>query len=43
MAHEFIEYDTGDGSHVKIEFTKLLEGVKVVKTLDSENENPKEM
>ena len=41
--HELIEYDMRDGRHVKIEFTEMQEGVKVVETFDPENENPDEM
>ena len=40
---ELIEYDMDDGRHVKIEFTKLPEGIKVTETFDIESENPKEM
>lgn len=41
--HELIEYDMDDGRHVKVEFTQLPEGVKVIETFDPENENPEEM
>jgi uncharacterized protein YndB with AHSA1/START domain len=41
--HELIEYDMEDGRHVKVEFTELPEGVKVVETFDPENENSEEM
>jgi uncharacterized protein YndB with AHSA1/START domain len=41
--HEVIEYDMGDGRHVKIEFTEVPEGVKVVQSFDPENENSEEM
>lgn len=40
--HERIEYDMTDGRHVKIEFTQLPEGVKVVETFDPESENSEE-
>jgi uncharacterized protein YndB with AHSA1/START domain len=40
---ELIEYDMGDGRHVKIEFAKLPEGVKVTETFDIEAVNSKEM
>lgn len=41
--HETIEYDMTDGRHVKIEFTELPNGVKVVETFDPENENSEEL
>lgn len=41
--HELIEYDMGDGRHVKVVFTQLPEGVKVTETFDIENTNSKEM
>lgn len=41
--HELIEYDMEDKRHVKIEFTELPEGVKVVETFDLENENTEDM
>lgn len=41
--HELIEYDMDDGRHVRVEFTQLPEGVKVIETFDPENENPQEM
>jgi uncharacterized protein YndB with AHSA1/START domain len=41
--HELIEYDMDDGRHVKIEFTEVPEGVKVVQSFDPENENSEEM
>jgi uncharacterized protein YndB with AHSA1/START domain len=40
---ELIEYDIDDGRHVKVEFTELPEGVKVIETFEPENENPEEM
>jgi uncharacterized protein YndB with AHSA1/START domain len=40
---ELIEYDMDDGRHVKIEFTEVPEGVKVVQSFDPENENSEEM
>ncbi len=41
--NESIEYDMDDGRHVKIEFTQVPEGVKVIETFDPEEENPREM
>ncbi len=43
--HELIEYDMDgdDKRHVKIEFAKTPEGVKVTETFDPENENSEEM
>src|SRR4051812_38160058 len=41
--HELIEYDMDDGRHVKIEFTEVPQGVKVVQSFDPENENSEEM
>lgn len=41
--HELIEYDMEDGRHVKVEFTQVPEGVKIVETFDPENENSEEM
>ena len=43
--HELIEYDMDgeDARHVKIEFAKVPEGVKVTETFDPENENSAEM
>jgi len=41
--HELIEYDMGDGRHVKIVFEKTPEGVKITETLDPENENTIEL
>jgi uncharacterized protein YndB with AHSA1/START domain len=41
--NELIEYDMSDGRHVKVEFTELPEGVKVIETFDPEDENPAEM
>jgi len=40
---QLIEYDIDDGQHVRVEFTKVPEGVKVVETFDPENENSEEM
>lgn len=40
---ELIEYDLGDGRHVKIEFTKLPEGIKVTETFEIEGTHSKEM
>lgn len=41
--NELIEYEMDDGRHVKVEFTELPEGVKVIETFDPENENPEEV
>jgi uncharacterized protein YndB with AHSA1/START domain len=41
--YQLIEYDLDDGRHVKVEFTEVPGGVKVVETFDPENENPDEM
>lgn len=41
--HALIEYDMGDGRHVKIEFTQTPEGVQVVEAFDAEATNPVEM
>ena len=41
--NQLIEYDLVDGRHVKVEFTEVPGGVKVVETFDPENENPNEM
>ncbi len=41
--YRLIEYDLDDGRHVRVEFTKVPGGVKVVETFDPENENPEEM
>ena len=40
---ELIEYDLGDSRHVKIEFTKLPDAIKVTETFDIEKMNSKEM
>lgn len=40
---ELIEYTIEGGRQVKIEFTKIPEGVKVVETFEPEHENPDEM
>lgn len=40
--HERIEYDMGDGRHVKIEFANTPFGVRVTETFDPENENSEE-
>lgn len=40
---ELIEYYLGDSRYVKIEFTKVPEGIKVTQTFDIESSNPKEM
>lgn len=41
--HESIEYDMTDGRHVKVEFTEVPEGTKIVETFDPENENTEEL
>lgn len=41
--HALIEYDMEDGRHVKVEFTEVPEGVKVVETFDPETENSEEL
>ncbi len=41
--HALIEYDIEDGRHVKIEFKKTPEGVHVVESFESEDENSEEM
>ena len=41
--YQLIEYDIDDGRHVRVEFTKVPGGVKVVETFDPENENSDEM
>jgi uncharacterized protein YndB with AHSA1/START domain len=43
--HELIEYDMDgeDHRHVKVEFSKVPEGTKIVETFDPENENAEEM
>jgi uncharacterized protein YndB with AHSA1/START domain len=41
--NELIEYDMEDGRHVKIEFSEVPEGVKVVETFDPESENSEEV
>ena len=40
--YELIEYDIDDGRHVKVEFSKIPEGVKIKTTFDPENENSAE-
>ena len=40
---ELIEYKMSDDRHVKIEFTKLPDGIKVTETFDIENVNSKDM
>ncbi len=37
--HKLIEYDMSDGRHVKIEFSEVPDGVKVIETFDPEQEN----
>ncbi len=41
--HELIEYDMDDSRHVKVKFTQVPEGVKVIVTFDPEKENSVEM
>jgi uncharacterized protein YndB with AHSA1/START domain len=42
--HENIEYEMDDnGRHVKVVFTEVPEGVKIIETFDPENENSEEM
>lgn len=41
--HELLEYDIDDGRHVKVEFTKLPESVRVIETFEPEKINPEEM
>lgn len=41
--HELIEYDMGDGRHVKVTFAETPEGVLIVETFDPEQENTEEL
>lgn len=41
--NEVIEYDMSDGRHVKIVFSQVPEGTKVVETFDPESENSLEL
>lgn len=41
--NELIEYDMDDGRHVKIEFSIVPEGVRVVESFDPESENSEEL
>lgn len=41
--HQRLEYDMDDCRHVRVEFSEVPEGVKVVETFDPEAENPDEM
>ena len=41
--HKLIEYDMSDGRHVKVEFSEVPEGIKVVETFDPETENTEEL
>lgn len=41
--YENIEYDLGDSRHVKVQFIKLTDGVKVTQTFDPEADNSVEM
>jgi uncharacterized protein YndB with AHSA1/START domain len=41
--NRLIEYDLDDGRHVRVEFTKVPGGVKVVEIFDPENENSAEL
>jgi uncharacterized protein YndB with AHSA1/START domain len=40
--HQLLEYDMPDGRHVKVEFSEVPGGVRVVETFDPETENPPE-
>lgn len=41
--HELIEYRLEDGRHVRVEFTELTEGTKVVQTFEPEKTNAEEL
>lgn len=41
--HELIEYDMSDRRHVKVEFQKTPEGVKITESFDPESENSEEL
>jgi uncharacterized protein YndB with AHSA1/START domain len=41
--YRLIEYDMGDGRHVRAEFTDTPDGVKIVQTFDPESQNALEM
>lgn len=41
--HKLIEYNIDDGRHVKVEFEKIPNGVKVTETFEPENTFPVEM
>lgn len=41
--HQRIEYVMGDGRQVKITFTEVADGVKVVQSFDPERQNSREM
>ena len=41
--HELLEYDMDDRRHVKVEFAKIPEGVKITETFDPESENTEEL
>ncbi len=40
--HERIEYDLGDGRHVRILFSETPAGVRIVQSFDPEDENPRD-
>jgi hypothetical protein len=40
---KLLEYDIDDGRHVKVEFTELAQGVRVIETFEPEKTNPAEM
>lgn len=40
--HALIEYDMEDGRHVKVEFSEVPEGIRVVETFDPEGTNSPE-
>lgn len=41
--NQLIEYDLSDGRHVKVEFSEVPDGVKVVETFEPEEENTEDM
>lgn len=41
--HMLIEYEMGDGRHVKVEFVESPDGVKITETFEPENTFPKDM
>jgi len=40
--HQLIEYDIGDGRHVKVQFTSTPHGVKVTEIFETESSHTKE-